>query len=380
MAERVLLTAGRTVIALDLARQLHAAGATVFLADSFSRTMAAHSRSVAGSVQLPPPRFQFQAFVEALLAFIDAQRIDRLIPVGEEVLYIARALSRLRQACAVDCDEFQRLDAVHEKMSFQRLAATLGPAPPTWEVESDQQVEALLARHGPLVLKAVYGRFGRSFLRVGGRPIPPRPPGRWLAQPYLVGRELCTFSLADAGRVAAHVTYLPRFRLPHGPAFYFEPIEHPQARQWAERFVHSQAFTGPVGFDFIEAPDGTLYPLEANPRFTSGVHLFGAAAAGEAGLAPALLSRSSASPLPRPAMIAFMMLAVALPQVRRPRGLMEWARAFGAARDVIWRRRDPWPSMNFMASARELRQLRRQHGLDLRAATTHYSEWNGAHG
>jgi hypothetical protein len=376
MAERVLLTAGRTVIALDLARQLHAAGATVFWADSFARTMAAHSRAVAGSVQLPPPRFQFEAFVDALLNVIDQQRIDRLIPVGEEVLHVARALPRLRRACAVDCDELQRLDALHEKMSFQRLAATLGPAPPTWEVESEEQLEALLARHGPLVLKTVYGRFGRSFLRVDRPPIPPRRPGRWLAQPYIVGRELCTFSLAEAGRITAHVTYLPRFRLPHGPAFYFQPIEHPRARQWTETFVHRQSFTGPIGFDFIEAPDGTLYPLEANPRFTSGVHLFGA----EGGLVPALLSRGSASPSPRPAMIAFMMLAVALPRVRRPRGLLEWARAFAAARDVIWRRRDPWPSLHFMASARELRQLRRQHGLDLRAATTHYSEWNGAHG
>ena len=300
MAERVLLTAGRTVIALDLARQLHAAGATVFLADSFSRTMAAHSRSVAGSVQLPPPRFQFEAFVEALLSFIDKQRIDRLIPVGEEVLYVARARARLSQVCTLDCDEFERIDTLHDKVSFQRLVATLGPALPTWEVDSDEEIEALLARHGPLVLKAVYGRFGRSFLRVDRLPVPRRAPGRWLAQRHIVGRELCTFSLAAAGRLTAHVTYLPRFRFPHGPAFYFEPIEHPQARQWIERFVQSHTFTGPVGVDFMEAPDGTLYPLEANPRFTSGVHLFSA----DGGLAGPMLSRGSVSPTRRPAMVS----------------------------------------------------------------------------
>jgi hypothetical protein len=55
---------------------------------------------------------------------------------------------------------------------------------------------------------------------------------------------------------------------------YFEYLNHPVAEKWVENFVSKTSFTGQIGFDFIETSDGTLYPIECNPRASSGVHFF----------------------------------------------------------------------------------------------------------
>lgn len=371
MAERILLSGGRTVVALEVARQLHRAGHTVFLVDCFGRTLTAHSRAVAGAFQVPSPRFETARFVAALGAVMKRARIDRFLPLGEEILYVARARAALGAGREIFCDEAETLLALHDKAAFARVAAALGPALPTWDVTSAAELGALVAAHGPLVLKRRFSRSGCGVQVVRTPPVSALAPGPWVAQPLVAGRELCAFVIAHQGRVLAHVTYLPRFRFPLGPGFYFEPVTHEPSRVWMERFVRGHRLTGNFGVDFMDADDGALYPLECNPRATSGVHLF----ATNGALADAYLGRAAASAGGRPAMIAPVMLTVGLAQARSLAALGGWLRAFVRARDVVAARRDRGPLYNFFASGRELRALQRNHQLSFRAATSFLTQW-----
>lgn len=385
MKERVLLTGARTVIALEVARALHRAGHTVFIAETFPSCLTAFSRCVESAFPVPAPRFEPDAFIDRLLALIRAHRISRLIATGEEVLYIARARNRLAQACAVFCDQLEVLEGLHDKLRFQQLASAIGPVPKTWRLESSAQLAALQEQEGKLVLKQVYSRFGHQVVVLERDELAPTAAklpastseaacGAWLAQKFIAGRELCSFEIAHRGRLVAHVCYEPRFRLPLGPSFYFQPVAHSAIETWARSFVRRYALTGSFAFDFIVASDGTPYPLECNPRCTSGAHLFPR----DGSLAAALLDRGEAFPPPqRPAMWAWAMIGLGLSGDGGIAQLGGWLRAFLAARDVFWDVQDLRPALRMFASARHLKELSRKHGLSLREATTFYTEWNG---
>jgi hypothetical protein len=370
VSERVLLTGARTAIALEVARAFHRSGHRVFVADTFPRYVTAFSNCVDGAFTVPPPRLEPDAFLDQLLRILSKQCITRLIPMGEEVFYIARGRERLAAECEVFCDALPMLDSLHDKVRFQQLAAEIGAVPITIPIDDAEQLAAMIRTHGPVILKQVNSRFGRG-VRLVTEPCA-LPPGRWLAQQFIRGREICSMALARAGRLIAHVSYEPRFRIPFGPGYCATPVAHAGAEGWVRSFVARNALTGAVAFDFIESTDGTLYPLECNPRLTSGVHLFPR----DGSLAAALLGERECFPPPQvPAMWSVAMLGHALPRVRTFAEARAWFRAFAAARDVFWDRRDLRPMLHMFASHQHLRTLRKEYGLSFAAAATFYTEW-----
>ena len=370
----VLLTGARTAIALELLRALAAEGCRVWLSDCFARPPGAHSRLCAGWSAHPAPRRDPQGFLGAVAALVARERIELLIPTGEEALWLARDPARL--GCPALLERLELLDALHHKLRFLELARAHGPVPRTWVVEDQAHLRGLLAREGALVLKAAYTRFGAG-TRVVREPVslPPRRGG-WLAQEPIAGRELCTWSVARAGQVLAHVTYAPRQRFPLGPSYCFGRVEHPPAERLARALIGGLGFTGLLGLDLIATADGRLFPLEANPRATSGAHLFAPAD----GLGRALLGRGPAAPPSGgPGLHASMMLLHALPRaLRSPRRLAAWSRDLLAGRDVLWRRDDPGPFLSQWRSAWHLLREARRQGLSPREVVSEATAWDGA--
>ena len=383
-AMRVLVTGARSLPALEAARQLHRAGHEVFACDTFPRHVSERSRAVRGSFVLPSPRFEEEAFVRGLLARVEAHGIDVIVPTGEEALYLARHRARL--GCEVIVDSIDQLESLHDKWVFnQRVAARGLPAPRTWRLRTAAHLEALRRAHAQIVAKPAFTRFGLQ-TRVfeghtdhagddDGARVARLDWGRTLlAQELIQGTELCTFSVLQQGALVAHVCYLPRYRFPLGPGYYFEPLAHPGARAWVQRFLADTRFTGSIGFDFIETAAGELFAIECNPRMTSGMLLF----PDDGALGRALLGQGTAEPdLDTPAMVGLAMLASALPRLRSLAEARAWWRAVRAARDALWRPHDTGPFWAQLSSFPYLVRLAWQHDLGLRQATTHQSEWNG---
>jgi predicted ATP-grasp superfamily ATP-dependent carboligase len=380
---RVLLTGARSLPALAAARQLYRAGHEVLACDTFPSHATGNSRTVRGSFVMPSPRFDEAAFVRELCARVHAHGIDVVVPTGEETLYLARHRDRLR--CEVIVDSVEQLAMLHDKWSFnQRVAACGLPAPRTWRLQSAAQLDALRREHPRLVIKPSFTRFGREVRVLDARRTEGEPAlaaqlaghdGRaLLAQELIQGIELCSSSVLHRGALVAHVCYQPRYRFPMGPGYYFEPLAHPGVRAWVQRFLAGTRFTGHLGFDFIETTAGELFALECNPRMTSGLLLF----PDDGALGRALLGQGTAEPdLDRPVMVSLAMLASALPRLRSAADARAWWRAMTAARDAFWLPGDTGPFWHQLSSFPHLVQVARQHGLSLRQATTHHSEWNG---
>jgi glutathione synthase/RimK-type ligase-like ATP-grasp enzyme len=379
---RVLITGGRAPVALDLARRFAASGAEVFVADSAPCFLAGSSRSVRRAFRVPAPRSQPQEFADAIAAIAREQRIDLIVPTCEEVFYLARFAAQLSRCAPLFCPDFAVLEQLHDKWRFTQLAARLGiDVPESWLLREPRDLGALPLPARALVFKPVFSRFAvhtlvRPSLHALAR-IQLSPQRPWLAQRFVGGSELCTYSVARDGALRAHVTYRPRWRAGTvGSSYYFEPLARPAVERTVAEIVAALSYTGQISLDFIETPDGRIVALECNPRATSGLHLFGPSdplpAAFNGVAAPTARPTNG-----RPSMLAPAMAVLGAPRALRTGQLLRLAADFRAARDAIWSRDDPFPSLYLYFGLGAFVALGVLHGISPVTASTRDIEWDG---
>lgn len=379
MTCRVLILGGRAPVALDHARRFHRHGWEVHIADSIQCRLSGWSSSVTGTHSLRSPRHDARGFVADLNHAVTARGIDLLVPTCEEALHLSRHRTALPRELHVAVDEFDKLAALHSKWEFVRIARSNGmPTPASGRVRTLAQAREW-ARGRAVVVKPEFSRFGvhvRLYPHGITGDAPELPPlGDWVVQAFVTGDELCSYAIADRGRLLAHVIYRPAYRLARSSSYYFDPVRRPAIHDAVAAFVRGTGYSGQVSFDWIETCDGEALALECNPRATSGLHLFPFAA----DLPTALLGDGDLrEPWPaKPKMIAALMTMAGLPAAVRNRRFGKWLRDFQRADDVIsvpGDRLPPAGSIGDLASYSRLALLQR---CSLREAATRDIEWDG---
>lgn len=381
----VLITGGRAPAALELARLWSAAGHRVITADSIPRTLCGASRRVAGNYVLPEVNDGPQQYIEALADVIQRERVHMLIPTCEEVFAVSRFRERLLPLCQVLVDEASKLSLLHNKWEFIDTAKRLGfRVPETRLLTSAGEVQAFLEEGDPLrryVLKPVFSRFAskvrivRGGEAAGDIQVSSRYP--WVGQQFIEGKPYCTYGIAHDGRLTAHAAYASKFTAGQGACVCFEREEHSGLQEWVACMVSAIRFTGQIAFDFIETEDGALYPLECNPRATSGIHLFRA----EDRLDRAFLDTASDSILTpsgnRPTVLKGAMLLYAWKGMSSLPRARDWMRAVFRGRDAVFRWDDPAPLAAQWPMLLHFWRKSRKHGISIAEATTIDMEWNG---
>lgn len=376
----VLILGGRAPVALDHARRFARQGWTVHIADSIPCRISGWSHAVQSTVALASPRFDPQAFIAGLSNAIGRHAIELVIPTCEEVFYLSRYRSALPSSCRVLADDFDKLRVLHSKWDFLREAGECGGDPPASALVGSIGEARDWAQGAPVVLKPEFSRFG-VHVRLYPDGIPADAPqlaemGRWVAQRYRQGQELCSYSVAHEGRLMAHAVYLPKYRLRRSSSFYFAHHASERIAAFAARFVARHRFTGQISFDWIDAGNDSPAVIECNPRAISGVHLFASAdplPAALSGTAPALVCPSTQ----RARMIAPVMASVGLGQALANGRLDEWRRDFLAADDVLGVARDRAPLAGALADMGSYLLLSLRQRCTLREAATRDIEWDG---
>lgn len=377
----VLVLGARAPAALEIARRFHAGGRGVAMtADSVSCRLSGWSNAVAASAPIAGPRYDAARFAADLARIVAQRRIDLVVPTCEEAFWLSRYRGALPDSVRVLVDEFDKLRALHSKLRFLELARDCGAGvPDSAAVRSVAEARAWAAGR-PLVLKPEYSRFG-VHVRLYPQGMPADAPPlsldqTWVAQRFHAGTELCSYSVADRGRLLAHSVYRPAYRLSRSSSFYFEPAPNAAIRAFVERFVRKIAYTGQISFDWIVADDGVATVLECNPRATSGVHLFGRDDALPAALLGEDIACVDARP-ERPRMLAPVMLGAGLAQALARGRARAWLRDWRRAEDVLSLPGDRAPPLGGMVDlgAYALSALRR--GGSLREAATRDIEWDG---
>ena len=266
----VLLTGTRAPIALDLARLFWKAGLRVICVDSLKHTACRYSKAVDRYYQIASPVFNLEGFKWNLNEIIEREHVDLLIPMCEEVLYVAKIQDELLSD--VFCMAFDDVEQLHNKWTFYLWLKKHGFKTPLTYLLEDRPLNQ------KVVLKRIYSRFGAHIhiVRAGQKllDLDSQPQNIYIAQDFIEGEKLCSYSVAIDGHLCVHTAYVPLQTLGKGASIAFKNIEDTQVFAFVDAFVKLYQYTGQVSFDFIRSKDGTLYCIECNPRATSGLHFF----------------------------------------------------------------------------------------------------------
>ncbi len=202
--------------------------------------------------------------------------IDAIVPVSEEVFWLAAAADSLPPSVSIRTSPLAILAGLHDKGRFAALATELGfGAAENILLNSIADVTSI-SEPEKFVFKPVFSRFASRVLirpkRSWLKRVRPTRDQPWLAQTFVAGRELCAYNVAERGRLLLHVAYEPTYRIGSGAGVYFSPVVSETLRLMCERFISATGFTGQISFDAIDT-GARLVALECNPRGTSGVHL-----------------------------------------------------------------------------------------------------------
>ncbi len=379
-ASTVLVTGARAPVALHLARLLHGAGRRVILADSPVRPIAAASMACASYHRLPPPRFAAEAYADAVEALVRTEGVVTVIPTCEEVFYLSRLWQDRAMPARLFAPDMALLARVHDKHAFIRLAQSLGlDVPETTLLQSDADLESVRGHSREQVFKPVWSRFARDVLL---RPSPgeldvvrPSPAAPWVAQRFVDGEEISAYAVAIEGKLKALALYRSLYRAGKGAGICFEPVEDGAARRFVETFVAGTGWSGQISFDLMREKDGTVLPLECNPRAVSGLHFFrdpqrfaDAVLADGAEVKPDVVA---------PQTVRLAMWIYGLPAALRSGHLGRFRQALRDAGELLDWPGDRAPKRAQWRALAEIAGTAISQRISLQAASTRDIEWNG---
>lgn len=277
---KILLTGTRSFVACDIARTLHRQGHTVFAADSASFDYVRFSNAVTSSFRTPSSRFDEHGYIDAVVDIISKHHIDKVVPLGEEVFYLARYRQKNVTACPnvhFHMGTLEQLETLHNKYALHQLAQSIGIKVPraTLAVSPADVVNFQLTVNKHVMLKPVYGRFGAGCIEMKHIDQKRLSDIDWsepyIVQEYITGQPVASYSYSTQDEVLAYVSTLPP-KLPGAMPSAIR-IDAPLAVRDADKALRSALqYNAQMGLDYIENKDG-VYLLECNPRATIGYSL-----------------------------------------------------------------------------------------------------------
>ncbi|WP_242083227.1 ATP-grasp domain-containing protein [Aestuariivivens sediminis] len=354
----ILLLGARAPIALELARSFHKQGCNVVLADSLKFPIGRWSNSVIKYVRLPNARQNTLEYIEAISSLVSKYSISHLLPTCEETFYIAQ--HKNNWSCKVWTSDIKLMDSLHNKETFEQEFRNKLPIPETISLDAFSN----WSQSDKYVFKPKYSRFGSNvFINQPLTMDSFSGTKNWIAQKKVEGKEICIYSIWDAGNLKGYASYEPIFKAGKGSAIFFRPVENQKAKNQVENFGKTLNYTGQLSFDVIISDD-TPWFIECNPRGTSGAHLLNNS------LAECFIDVNEKATVEMgDFMLASLMLST--------RPLKFFLKRIRKANDVIFRLNDPLPALAQMLSLLELVFIKLSKGISLLEATTYDIEWNG---
>jgi predicted ATP-grasp superfamily ATP-dependent carboligase len=267
--------------ALDAIRKLGERGHEVIATDSLANSPGSHSKYLKGHFTSASPSEDPAQFATDIEEIAKEHEIDVVLPMFEEVFYLAAQHERLSAVTRLYAPPFRTLAQVHDKGTFQELCDKL-------EIRTPQTVLA----HNPAALEGAIGRFPQYFARAafsrGGvglltntGPLAghlslddchPTEANPWLVQEFVGGPMHCTYSALHDGKVASHMSYRAPRQWEHSTGIQFLSVDSTDTLPTVEKLGSDLGWDGQMSLDFIETDDG-LVMIECNPRPTDGILL-----------------------------------------------------------------------------------------------------------
>jgi predicted ATP-grasp superfamily ATP-dependent carboligase len=291
---RVLITSSRMPFALDAIRKLGSVGHDVFACDSYGSSPGSHSKYLQGhftTASATDDPAQFAADVERIAA---ENEIELVLPMFEEVFYLAAQHERISKVTKLYAPPFRTLAQVHDKGTFQELCDKLEiRTPRTVLAHSQDELREAVERFPRYFGRAAFSRGGVGLLTNTGPlaghlsldDVHPTEANPWLVQEFVDGPMHCTYSALHDSKVASHMSYRAPRQWEHSTGIQFLSVDPKDTLPIVERLGSELSWDGQMSLDFVDTDDG-LMMIECNPRPTDGVLLMTAEELERALLAP----------------------------------------------------------------------------------------------
>lgn len=386
MAETILITGARAPVALDMARDFTQAGHKVFLADCNSAYIAKWSNTAQKVLAYAPPIYQPKKFRCDIKGLIDRLQPKFIIPTCEEVFHLAHPDLESRLKDKLFTPPLTVLNQLHNKETFNNLCSELNVSvPETHIIDNHDDLQTYQSRSKELVFKPCYSRFGAQTLIKPSadqlKTVQPTEQNPWIAQKFIPGEEYSFYAVSRNGKLIALAVYKSDWRLKGGASYVFTPADpdaEKQAKIIAEKLAKNLNLTGQFSCDLIIDHNSTAWPIECNPRATSGLHLL----TGNGDLARAIVDQIEYKVAPGAAhkYMFPMMLTYGLIKAIKQQKYKDWLSTLKSGSDVISSKNDRLPVLGSLLDTLIFAKHAFKHNLSLSQATTYDIEWNGETG
>lgn len=285
---RVIITYGRSLMALVIARSLAERGVEVIACDDVAMTVCSFSKHVKETFTVAPwdadPEQFLQDMEAAILEYAPTDgRPYVLMPVFREIDLIARNRARFEPAIKLAAPSTKSVQLVTPKHCLAELARAHDlNIPETWRPESADALRKLAPKLSfPVIVKPVDGAGGRGVSCVStiedavadtealGFENPP------LVQECIAGEDYCVAVLAKAGALNAIMAYknISTFPREAGAGAVRETVDAEPFRAEAEKLAAATKWDGVAQLDFRWSGDEADAPklIEVNARFWAGI-------------------------------------------------------------------------------------------------------------
>lgn len=278
---RILVTTSRMPFAVDEIHKLGETGRFVVATDTFRSAPGNHSRGASRHLTVPAPTQETHAFIEAVATIIDDEQINWLLPMFEDVFFLAKHRDRLAQGRDVELffPDFDTLRLVHDKVTFTELCKRLDlPVAETITATTKEQLRAATEHWDHWFARAAFGRGGLDIATNTGPlaaetsidDIEPSPDDPWLVQEFLAGVDRCSWSIAHHGDIVLHSCYEHPLAIDNRGGVVFQSVDSPESLETAQRIARELNWHGQISFDYLMTEDGVHHMVECNPRPTAG--------------------------------------------------------------------------------------------------------------
>jgi len=278
---KVLLTSVRLPHALGQVRKLGEAGHEVYATDTFTTAPGLHSRYVKEKFITAAPRYETETFVGQIKDIIKAHQIDCLIPCFEEGFYLAKHHEELSRLTNFFCSPLEPLARLHNKETFTALTQELKiPIAKTITATSREELDAAANQFPEYFARAAFSRGGVALYTNTGplagqvklADCSPTKDNPWLVQEFVHGEDVCSFSVLQHGKVAAHCTYQHAKTIEHAGGIVFESVDEPEAVEHVQKYAAALDLHGEISFDYMKTDKG-LWMVECNARPCAGLFM-----------------------------------------------------------------------------------------------------------
>lgn len=288
---RVIITYGRSLVALRIAQSLGQRGAEIIGCDDVSMTVLSFSKFVKSHELYASPHSQPEQFITDLVKIVkDNEPKDGrpyvLMPAFYEARLIAENREKFGENVIITVPSFEAINSVDPKDHFAKTLQNSDIASPNvWFPKTEGEIDSIADETDfPVFIKPPDEVGGRGILKANDKAellahykqlTKDYPNKQLLVQEFAKGRDYCFCGLFDQGTLVSSMVYrnTQKFPIETGAGSVRETVEAAKFNPIAEQLMQKVGWHGVCEIDFMWDGNENTTPMmiEVNPRFWSGL-------------------------------------------------------------------------------------------------------------